>query len=121
MGPGGPLRYAATPVSRAARIAAAAPAAPPAAAPAASPAASSATRARRLAAAAAAALIGAGVLASCTGATSYAVVVNGTTISASTLLHDLDALGSNAGFVTAYDSGVTQATSQGQSDLYPVF
>jgi len=93
MGRRGRLRYAASPVSRA----------------------------RRITLAAAAALLGTAALSACTGASSYAVVVNGTTISASTLKHDLDALGSNSGFVTAYDGGVSQATAQGQSDLFPVF
>jgi parvulin-like peptidyl-prolyl isomerase len=57
----------------------------------------------------------AGVLAGCTGATPYAAIVNGTTISQATLLRELHALGNNAGFVAAYDSNVQQAASQGQT------
>jgi len=80
------------------------------------------SRVRRITLAAAAALIGAGALSACSGtSSSYAVVVNGTTISTSTLRNDLSALSSNSGFVTAYDASVAQASSQGQTDLVPVF
>jgi parvulin-like peptidyl-prolyl isomerase len=72
------------------------------------------TLVRRSAAFAAALVVGAGVLAGCTGATPYAAFVNGTTISQSTLLRELHALGGNAGFVAAYNSNVQQAASQGQ-------
>ena len=92
MGPGGPLRYAASPVSRA----------------------------RRITAAAAVALVASGVLSACTGASPYAAVVDGTTISKATLVHDLTGLGSNAGFVAAFTQNAAQAASQGQQ-AYPVF
>jgi len=70
---------------------------------------------RRTAALAAVLVVGAGVLGACTGAAPYAAIVNGTTISQSTLLRELHALGGNAGFVAAYDANVQQAAGQGGS------
>jgi parvulin-like peptidyl-prolyl isomerase len=70
---------------------------------------------RRSAALVAAFVVIAGVLAGCTGATPYAAIVNGTTISQATLLRELHGLGNNAGFVAAYNSNVQQAASQGQT------
>jgi hypothetical protein len=79
------------------------------------------SRVRRHAAVAAIVLVGAGLLSSCTGASSYAAIVNGNKISQATLLRELHSLGANAAFVTTYDAGVAQAAQQGQTSLSPVF
>ncbi|HWW43766.1 MAG TPA: peptidylprolyl isomerase [Acidimicrobiia bacterium] len=79
------------------------------------------SRVRRHAAVAAIVLLGAGLLSSCTGASSYAAIVNGSKISQATLLRELHSLGANAAFVTTYNAGVAQAAQQGQTSLSPVF
>ena len=76
---------------------------------------------RRSAAFAVAVVVGGGVLAGCTGAQPYAAIVNGTTISQTTLLRELHALGGNAGFVSAYNANAQQAAAQGGAQLPGVF
>jgi parvulin-like peptidyl-prolyl isomerase len=55
----------------------------------------------------------------CQGATPYAVIVNGTAISQSQVLRELNAIADNKAFVSEYEQSAAQAASSGQSTGQP--
>jgi hypothetical protein len=82
--------------------------------------ASAAVRPRWLVAVAALATLGP-VLTACQATSPYAAIVDGTHISESQLLRELNAFGDNSSFVNLWSKNIQQSTAQGQAVHQPVF